>query len=523
MIPLLLVLLLRLLLLHLSPLKLPLLSPLLFNSNSDMTPDQSSNSRKLYISHFLSTWNMRLFEFGAVLFLASIFPHTLLPLSLYALVRALAAVLLSPLLGHYIDRSNRLVSIRFSILGQRSAVILSCILFWAMLSAQKTTGGLLGALLLTLLSILACAERLCAIANTVAVERDWVVVISDSDEEYLQDMNAQMRRIDLFCKLTGPLIIALIVGFSPKIAILTTMGLNMTSMMAEYGLIARIYHSVPALQEHGQEHETTNEDSTTSASIQGGLYAEARARCTSTNADLRSYVTSPAFLPSISLSLLYLTVLSFSGQMTTYLLTFPALTPIIVGGIRTVATIFELSSTWLAPSLISHIGPTRAGIWCLSFQIICLAGGVSTFFYPTSGAMAGVYLFIASIILSRIGLYAFDLVAQLIIQSTIPPTQRATFSTTEASLQNFFELLTSLTTIIFSRPSQFKIPACISFVSVCIAGALYSKYVRDRRGHLLHLPCGNWGKGHWNGGREDVIVDRTSAGHCYEPVPAEEG
>lgn len=38
-------------------------------------------TRKLDLSHFLSTWNSRVFEFGAVLYLASIYPGTLLPLS----------------------------------------------------------------------------------------------------------------------------------------------------------------------------------------------------------------------------------------------------------------------------------------------------------------------------------------------------------------------------------------------------------------------------------------------------------
>lgn len=69
----------------------------------------------LYISHFLSTWNSRLFEFGAFLFLANIYPNTLLPASVYALSRAASAAILSPVLGGYIDRVNRLSIVRMSI------------------------------------------------------------------------------------------------------------------------------------------------------------------------------------------------------------------------------------------------------------------------------------------------------------------------------------------------------------------------------------------------------------------------
>ena len=83
------------------------------------TGDASSISQsivaRLYVSHFLSTWNSRVFEFGAVLYLATIFPGTLMPISVYAVSRGLAAVLLSPLVGNYIDVGNRLQVVRLSI------------------------------------------------------------------------------------------------------------------------------------------------------------------------------------------------------------------------------------------------------------------------------------------------------------------------------------------------------------------------------------------------------------------------
>jgi iron-regulated transporter 1 len=72
-------------------------------------------TRRLYISHFLSTWNSRVFEFGAVLYLAAVFPGTLLPMSLYALVRGLSAIVFAPAIGWYIDMGNRLQVVRVSI------------------------------------------------------------------------------------------------------------------------------------------------------------------------------------------------------------------------------------------------------------------------------------------------------------------------------------------------------------------------------------------------------------------------
>ncbi len=84
-------------------------------------------ARGLYMSHFLSTWNSRVFEFGAVLYLATIYPGTLLPMSVYALMRSLSAIIFAPAVGQYIDIGDRLQVVRVSI-GKSSspdAVVLS--------------------------------------------------------------------------------------------------------------------------------------------------------------------------------------------------------------------------------------------------------------------------------------------------------------------------------------------------------------------------------------------------------------
>jgi hypothetical protein len=92
------------------------------NSSSSPPREESETHRvparianRLYVSHFLSTWNSRVFEFGAVLYLATIFPGTLLPMSVYALARGASAILFSPAVGQYIDKGNRLQVVRLSI------------------------------------------------------------------------------------------------------------------------------------------------------------------------------------------------------------------------------------------------------------------------------------------------------------------------------------------------------------------------------------------------------------------------
>jgi len=131
------------------------------------------------------------------------------------------------------------------------------------------------------------------------------------------------------------------------------------------------------------------------------------------------YFRHPAFLPSFSLALLYFTVLSFSGQMITYLISV-GYNSLHVGVARTVSTVFELSATWIAPRLTKRIGIVRGGIWSLCWQMVWLAGGMIWFFADASGkgtnSVVSATGLAVAVALSRIGLWGYDLCAQNIIQ-----------------------------------------------------------------------------------------------------------
>ena len=66
------------------------------------------------------------------------------------------------------------------------------------------------------------------------------MVVSSGDDEVLTALNAQMRRIDLVCKLVGPLAIALVTGYSTTFAVLVTLGVNVVSPLIEYSTVARV-------------------------------------------------------------------------------------------------------------------------------------------------------------------------------------------------------------------------------------------------------------------------------------------
>ncbi|GAD95214.1 conserved hypothetical protein [Paecilomyces variotii No. 5] len=475
----------------------PLIIPNTEADSSQGSPNHRTVSRqgvrsRLYISHFLSTWSSRMFEFGAVLFLASIFSGTLLYASIYALLRSLAAVVLSSWLGSLVDRSNRLSVLRKSIVWQRIPVAGSCLCFIALL-APKGSATIL--LLFSITALLACLEKLASVVNTVAVERDWVIVVSDSLDLPRQELNASMRRIDLFCKLFAPVFISLVDSFSTRAAVWTVFCLNASSVPVEYLAIAQVYKAVPEL---AQRHDLTSDGIDTSPEpTDEGLLQRTVTYIKSALQPWQEYIASPVFLPSLALSVLYLTVLSFGAQMVTYLL-HTGFNSLEVSCMRIGAVVAELAGTWAAPLAMNKIGPVRSGLWFINYQFACLAASAAAFLFLDPSSRLVALCLILGVALSRLGLWGFDLAVQFLVQEvrrnllieahpvTIYVLQntdertRARFSSTEMALQNVFELLSFASTIVFPLPEQFKYPVLISYSAVAVAAICFAVYLLKR-------------------------------------------
>ncbi|PSN71626.1 hypothetical protein BS50DRAFT_569285 [Corynespora cassiicola Philippines] len=460
-------------------------------SRSDNTSTRSVLWR-LYVSHTLSTWNARMFEFGAVLFLAAIFPGTLFFASLYALFRSAVATVFSSWIGSLVDRKSRLRVVRHSIIWQRCSVAASCLLLLAMLQGISSRPVSLACFSISV--ALAGVEKLAFVANTVSVERDWIIVVSDSLEVERQNLNSAMRRIDLICKLVAPLGIALIESFSTKTALWVVFGQNAISVVVEYLAIAQVYAAIPQLADKDHDRSILQRRRTLStterqapqeyqpiAPTSHGCLAYA----TETVRPWLDYVRNPAFLASFSLSLLYLTVLSFGSQMTTYLLTI-GFTSLNVSVMRLVAVALELSATCAAPALMRKIGAVRSGLWFINEQLMSIALAIGLFSSLNSQSKLAGGALIIGVSLSRLGLWGFDLCVQYLVQEDAPEGSRGSFSAIEMALQNLFELISFATTMIFYRPEDFKYPIYISAGAIALSAACFAGFVRRKRGHLLH-------------------------------------
>jgi len=127
-----------------------------------------------YTSHFLFTWNDRVWEFASVILLIAAYPQTLLPSSVFGLTCTAAAIVFSPAVGRWFDATARLRSVRTAVCAQRIAVGAGCICLWAMVARGLDTGAKDG--LFAAVIVFGCVAKLAFVGKTVGIERDWVLL-----------------------------------------------------------------------------------------------------------------------------------------------------------------------------------------------------------------------------------------------------------------------------------------------------------------------------------------------------------
>lgn len=147
-----------------------------------------------YTSHFLFTWNDRVWEFASVILLIAAYPMTLLPSSVFGLSSTASAIVFGPGVGRWFDSTLRLRSVRGAIFVQRIGVAAGCACLWVMIS--HGIGGKLKNGLFAMVILLGCIARLAFVGKTAGIERDWAIVISRSQDMDLNSIVSKMKCAD---------------------------------------------------------------------------------------------------------------------------------------------------------------------------------------------------------------------------------------------------------------------------------------------------------------------------------------
>lgn len=511
--------------------------------------------RLLFFSHFFNQFSEGAWQFCLILFLAAFTNYnSLILVSSYGFVSNGAVFLFGASFGRFVDGANRLFAAQRFIISENLCVVLASLCCYILLgraedpsfgersvgisSNRETTWGFgewfahrfdgvpldpLSIVLLIAIHVLgACAMSLDK-GFMVAVERDWIVVMSQhatmnlkslsssrncqqqgqkendnnddvpgihsASKEWLSATNVTMKQIDLSCKVVSPAVAGLMIatfddgtdphhGVHLRVAALAVGVVNVVALAVEYYCSAKIYYMLPALaskNRHNTNQTRRSAQATTvliqSETLRASTIVSRLSGVCRLPQSTEIYLEQPIAKAGISLSLLYLNVLSFGGIMTGYLV-WRGMGLDAIGIWRGVSSGVGLLGTVLYHFSVKKMSLIDTGMWSIFYQFCCLSiCFLSLFIINNSLSLS---LLILGVIASRIGLWVFDIAITQLMQIHIPDGIRGLVGGVQQSLNSFFFLLSFALGFVFPDPKDFHIYVSVGFGCVGIAMLLYT-------------------------------------------------
>ena len=279
-----------------------------------------------------------------------------------------------------------------------------------------------------------------------------------------------LTRISLVCKLAAPVAVSMVLHvWSMKVGLFAVCLWNVFSFVPELLALFHIYDNMPELR------KTIKVDPD-----QKQLWESLRE-------GWQDYVSSRrTFLPSMAYVFLYFTALCPGPLMSAYLLT-RGMQELHISIYQAVSSVVGVGATFLAPHLISTMGMEKAGLFSIWFQQGFLLLSVIAFFLfnndtsslalDASDPTSTIWIFLGCLVLSRMGLWSFDLAERQIMQEYVPKEKRGLINGVEFSLTNVFFVGSYLMGVIASRPDQFQWLVSLSFLAVTSAALLYTLWI----------------------------------------------
>lgn len=142
----------------------------------------------------------RMWEFATGMFLIALNPGSLRLTAIYTFSSGGTVLLLGAFVGSWVDRYARLPVVRTAIVVQNLAVALSaaivCITLGFEGQIRGTWDGWLMVVCEVLIILFSVIANVCSVARTIAVERDWIVVICPDTDSLTSKFNFE-RKINL--------------------------------------------------------------------------------------------------------------------------------------------------------------------------------------------------------------------------------------------------------------------------------------------------------------------------------------
>jgi iron-regulated transporter 1 len=199
---------------------------------------------------------------------------------------------------------------------------------------------------------------------------------------------------------------------------------------------------------------------------------------------------------ALSLALLYLTVMSFGTLMTAYL-KYSGLKEAELSIYRGFGALSGIAATLVFPTLHKKYGLIITGAAAIWTQLLCLVLAATpaiiisllnrqgTEQESNTPSVLAIRLLVVGLILSRFGLWGFDLAVNQILQETVSSANLGSVNGVQGSLQSLFQMLGYVAGVVIWRPAQFSLLMMGSVAAVGAAAVLFTLYgLRVRFNHM---------------------------------------
>ena len=416
--------------------------------------------------------------------------------AIYGLVIAASVIIFGSSLGRWIDRTKRLTAAKTFLVIQNTCVSLCALLLAGFIGYKHEVGEEHMTLAITIVSVvsilLASLARLASSGVNIIIQKDWIVVIANSDNDRLAKMNSILRTIELTTYMLAPAAGGLLftyIGFVGTGVFIAAW--NVFSVVLEYILLILIYKKHPKLA-HGKVQEDEAEDDKN----EGGNVL--------TNAldGWKTYFNHPVRNAGLGLSFLYMTVLGFDNITYGYCI-LQGVPHFALGVLVGISALVGVLGSIAYPAIRSKIGLERTGLLGMFLLITTSSLAVVSVFLPgspmdltffmsfynndtnhTEVAMedddgpvtldvlaekyGSVSVFLSGIILARFGLWIVDLTINQILQERVEEDKRGVVNGVQDSINNSLDLLKCVLVIFLPHQETFALLIFFSFASINI-------------------------------------------------------
>ncbi|KAN0006891.1 hypothetical protein ACTFIU_005084 [Dictyostelium citrinum] len=461
-----------------------------------------SFSNFIMISHLITRMGDKSWAFIIPLFLITLSPNSLIPVSVFGLSQYLFRLLFGPTIGKMTDRYKKVQIIKLGIFSQAFAIGLSCIVLFILFkhvgvidnssiesSTSPTTlfSSDLSIFLFIILLLLSSIHSLATQMMDISVERKWTPSIVKRDSR-LTKVNTRMRQIDLGTEMLAPFLAGLIAELCGASAFIWIGVFNFFSFFPQYILLKIVYDRVSVLNlkidkeglvdfKDGKDLSTFiygDEDNNLKSkkSFKEFLMGEWNP-FTNIIKGWIVFQRQSVFLVILAYCLLWFTILSPHDSILTAYLSNKGYSYIELSVFRGLGAIFGLGSTLLYNRLLKSRRAFKDNMNKLSLFYILEEGIfvlISGFFFASSTNWLK-YIFMASIILSRCGLYGFEITEIHYVQRLVHHSERGLVSGVESSLCSLAVLIMFIISSSLQSTNNFFILIWVS-ISFVLAGGL---------------------------------------------------